>query len=165
MVDIDMSAPSSIRSSPEAAPTIAGPSRLAMAAPTTSSSPLKRLPTSVQSPPSKKSRNDDKNELERKVNGARTASFSSPIRNGSKKARLEAEPSRGGGSGKGGGFVNAPGNGSAGHGLTIAVDDSIMKVRRSLPVWSARDAIVERIRQEETVILMADTGSGKSTRE
>jgi HrpA-like RNA helicase len=129
------------------------------------SSPLKRLPTSVQSSPSKKSHKDDKTDGERKANGVRSASFSSPIRNGSKKARLEGDSSRGGGSGKGGGFVNAPSNGAAGHGLTMAVDESIMKVKRSLPVWSARDAIIARIRQEETVILMADTGSGKSTRE
>ncbi|PWN19853.1 P-loop containing nucleoside triphosphate hydrolase protein [Microstroma glucosiphilum] len=162
-----MSAQSSIRSSPEAAPTIAGPSRLAMVAPTIPSSPLKRLPASVQSSPSKRSRNEDKDSRESKANGVRTPSFSSPIRNGSKKVRLDGETCRAGreagGGSKGGGFVNAPSNGSANHALTASVDESIMKVRRSLPIWSARDAIVQRIGQEETVILMADTGSGKST--
>lgn len=35
--------------------------------------------------------------------------------------------------------------------------------RQALPVWAGREAIVERIREQDTVILVGETGSGKTT--
>ena len=37
--------------------------------------------------------------------------------------------------------------------------------RQQLPIWAGRDAIVKAVREHDTVILMAETGSGKTTRE
>ena len=65
------------------------------------------------------------------------------------------------------GFANGPQArlASNGNGYQLKPDDAITEGRKRLPIWSAKDAIVEQIQQHETVILMADTGSGKSTRE
>jgi HrpA-like RNA helicase len=37
--------------------------------------------------------------------------------------------------------------------------------RQQLPIWAGREAIVKAVREHDTVILMAETGSGKTTRE
>lgn len=71
----------------------------------------------------------------------------------------------------GNGFANAPSRAAVGftnghvNGLPRGVDPRIEAVRQRLPIYSAKDAIVEKIKSHETVILLADTGSGKSTRE
>lgn len=43
--------------------------------------------------------------------------------------------------------------------------DSLRIPRQSLPIWSGKEAIVDAVQNNETVILLAETGSGKTTRE
>lgn len=62
------------------------------------------------------------------------------------------------------GHVNGHANGSSGPAAArSAADPRIEAVRQKLPIWTARDAIVDKIKSNETIILLADTGSGKST--
>jgi HrpA-like RNA helicase len=40
---------------------------------------------------------------------------------------------------------------------------SILAARKKLPVWAARDALLDSVRQSPTLILSGETGSGKTT--
>lgn len=44
-------------------------------------------------------------------------------------------------------------------------DPRMVEARNRLPIATARQALVDAIKGNETVIVLADTGSGKSTRE
>src|SRR4051794_30933968 len=39
----------------------------------------------------------------------------------------------------------------------------LLRERRDLPIYHSRDAIIRQIQQYDTLILMGETGSGKST--
>ncbi|KDN47150.1 P-loop containing nucleoside triphosphate hydrolase protein [Tilletiaria anomala UBC 951] len=43
------------------------------------------------------------------------------------------------------------------------VDTRILESRKELPIWAGRDAIVKAVRENDTVILLGETGSGKTT--
>lgn len=43
--------------------------------------------------------------------------------------------------------------------------DHLMPARQKLPVWHAKDSILEEIEKLDTVIVLGETGSGKTTRE
>lgn len=45
------------------------------------------------------------------------------------------------------------------------VDSRILEARKALPIWAGRDAIVQAVRDNDTVIILGETGSGKTTRE
>lgn len=64
------------------------------------------------------------------------------------------------------GFANSPVSfsvASPGTAQNHDFDPRIAQARSKLPITSVREAIIQRIRDNETVILLADTGSGKST--
>ncbi|KAF9879823.1 ATP-dependent RNA helicase [Colletotrichum karsti] len=42
-------------------------------------------------------------------------------------------------------------------------DPSLLKVRQKLPIWAHREDIQERLRQKDVLLLVGETGSGKST--
>ena len=56
------------------------------------------------------------------------------------------------------------GNGSSHKGKGRAVE-GIAESRRELPIWSGREAIVRAVQENDTVVLLGETGSGKTTRE
>ncbi|PWZ02597.1 P-loop containing nucleoside triphosphate hydrolase protein [Testicularia cyperi] len=43
------------------------------------------------------------------------------------------------------------------------VDPRISESRRQLPIWSGKDAIVEAVQKNDTVVILGETGSGKTT--
>lgn len=44
-----------------------------------------------------------------------------------------------------------------------AKKDEILRIQKSLPIYSAKDRLIEEIRKNETVIIIGETGSGKTT--
>jgi len=46
---------------------------------------------------------------------------------------------------------------------TGAKREEIDRVRKSLPIYRAKDRLMEEIRKSETVIIIGETGSGKTT--
>jgi len=44
-----------------------------------------------------------------------------------------------------------------------AKKDEILRTQKSLPIYSAKDRLIEEIRKNETVIVIGETGSGKTT--
>lgn len=48
--------------------------------------------------------------------------------------------------------------------LRGSVDASITEARTKLPIWIAKDAIADSVAQNDTVVVLGETGSGKTTR-
>ncbi len=49
--------------------------------------------------------------------------------------------------------------------LAANVDPLILQARMRLPIWAGRQAIVQAVREHDTIVLLGETGSGKTTRE
>ncbi|EPQ26075.1 uncharacterized protein PFL1_06283 [Pseudozyma flocculosa PF-1] len=47
--------------------------------------------------------------------------------------------------------------------MLASVDPAIVESRKSLPIWAGKDAIVDAVRQNDTVVILGETGSGKTT--
>lgn len=45
----------------------------------------------------------------------------------------------------------------------LAVDESLLSTRKSLPIWSKKGEITHAIEINPVVIITAETGSGKTT--
>jgi len=48
---------------------------------------------------------------------------------------------------------------------SINRDPAIQLSRQKLPIWSGKDAIVDAVKNNDTVVILGETGSGKTTRE
>lgn len=48
---------------------------------------------------------------------------------------------------------------------SLKLDPQIQQSRKSLPIWSGKEAIVDAVRNNDTVVVLGETGSGKTTRE
>ena len=61
--------------------------------------------------------------------------------------------------------VAANGASTNGKGKAREVDPHILSSRKNLPIWGGKEAIVKAVKENDTIILLGETGSGKTTRE
>jgi ATP-dependent RNA helicase DHX8/PRP22 len=77
--------------------------------------------------------------------------------------RFDAEA---GGNGRGGGERQDRRSGNASTTMTLSVGEKrreIERVKKSLPIYAAKSRLMEEIRKAETIIIIGETGSGKTT--
>ncbi|KAG9016562.1 putative ATP-dependent RNA helicase dhr2 [Tulasnella sp. 427] len=59
--------------------------------------------------------------------------------------------------------INGNSSANGKHKISSAGPSSIDEQRRSLPIWSARKSLVREIRENDCVVILGETGSGKTT--
>jgi HrpA-like RNA helicase len=81
---------------------------------------------------------------------------SSPALNGSPVRKMKRQHSSSS-------LLNGEGSSNGIQNLRSNVDPRIIESRTKLPIWIAKDAIVDAVRENDTIVILGETGSGKTT--
>lgn len=105
----------------------------------------------------------DAGSLRRSLNGIETATAVHRADSGSGSGAGAPSSKASSGSGSGAKRSNTDKQTHGNELSRSSVDTRILDARMRLPIWIARDAIADAVKQHDTVVILGETGSGKTT--